>query len=56
LGLDEGPLLALHLPVVVQQVAVAGAVAAAAGIEAPRLVRMLKQHDLPPRLDAAPMA
>jgi hypothetical protein len=34
-GLGEGPLLALHLPVVVQQVGLAGAVPAVAGIEAP---------------------
>ena len=53
LGLDEGPLLALHLPVVVQQVALAGAVAAVAGVEAPRLVRMLNQHDVLLAWDAA---
>ena len=45
-GLLEGLLLALHLPVVVQQVALAGAVEAVAGVEAPRLVRMLNQHDV----------
>src|SRR4029453_7762786 len=43
-GLPEGPLLALSPPVVVQQVGLAGAVPAMAGVKAPRRVRMLNQH------------
>ena len=37
MGLLERRLRALHLPVVVQQVGLAGAVEAVAGVEAPRL-------------------
>src|SRR4029453_12783869 len=43
-GLPVGPLLALYPPVVVQQVGLAGAVPAMAGVEHPRLVLVFNQH------------
>src|SRR5215218_4544933 len=46
-GLLERLLLVLHVVVVVQQVSLAGAVAAVAGIELPRLVLVLGQHGRP---------
>src|SRR4029450_9843507 len=46
-GLPDGLLLALDVVVVVQQVAVAGAVAAVAGVEHPRLVLVVGQHAHP---------
>jgi hypothetical protein len=50
----EGPLLALHPPVVVQQVGLAGAVPAMAGVEHPQLVLVFNQHHvLPPACRAA---
>jgi hypothetical protein len=43
-GLLEGLFLALHLPVVVQQVGLVGAAAAVAGVEAAWLVPVLDHH------------
>jgi hypothetical protein len=43
-GLPQGGLLLLHLPVVVQQARLPGAGPAVAGVEHPRLVLMPHQH------------